>query len=130
MVRATESGAAQRTISWSSPASMNSDSLPSALIDHTRTARLSWSAIVLVKSWRSMGIWLVAPPPGALGAIAIESRSMKMVWSATSRCVAFGADDACQSQGRSSGQTPASSSNLAMAATRRAEAVRAWPLRE
>lgn len=118
-------GTGRRTISWSSPDSTNSASLPRDRIDHTRTARLSGSASVLLKSWRSAGIWFWALPPGWLGAMAIESRSMKMVWSATSRWAAVVALAVFHSQGRSSVQTPFSSSNLAMADTRRAEAVRA-----
>ena len=48
-----------------------------------------------------------------------------MVWSATSRWAAVVALAVFHSQGRSSVQTPFSSSNLAMADTSRAEAVRA-----
>lgn len=116
------------TISASSPASRNSASLPSALMLHTLTLRLSASLSVRVKSSRSCGIWFCACPPGWEGAMAIVSRSMKTVWRATSRCEAVGAEDICQSQGRSSGHTPCESSILARAETRRVEAARACEL--
>lgn len=52
-----------------------------------------------------------------------------MVWSATSRCETVADEAMFHSQGRSSGQTPLSSSKRAMVETRRADAVRACELR-
>jgi hypothetical protein len=102
--------------------------LPSDLTLYVRTVRLSGSATVLPSNCNNAGIWFEGLSPALVGAIAIESRSMKVVWRATSRCEAVLDEAMFHNQGRSSGQTPLSSSKRAMVETRRADAVRAWEL--
>lgn len=121
--------ACQLTISCSSPGSTYSASLPRDRTVQVRTDRLSGSAIVLLSSCNRAGIWFVGLAPAPVGAIAIESRSMKVVWRATSRWETVPEEAMLQSQGSSSGQTPFSSSRRAMVETTRAEAVRAWELK-
>lgn len=113
------------TISYCSPGSTYSASLPSALTLHVRTVKLSGSATVFASSVSRAGMWFSGLLPALVGAIAIESRSMKVVWRETSRCETVVEDVMLHIHGRSSGQTPLSSSKRAMVETRRAEAVRA-----